>query len=394
MEELFAIKDVYHLYEGNQLIVMLAVMSVAFYPMMMVVTKLLLPKFNKIIDRKNPNYKEIFNKHNLSKHIIWVFVALYLLFWGDIFDKSELMSPGIVRIKNVLLNVYIIITVSSLLLNLMNIIADIYKKKKGTTKIAIDLHIHIIKIIVMTCSVLSIFSLILGVSVSSLFTSLGAAAALLTFVFKDTVLGLLASLQLTFQNIIQVGDWVTLLQYNADGDVKKITITVVVIRNFDGTYTTVPTYAFLTTGVKNWRPMFEEGGRRIKRSIHLDIDTIKICSQKNLDTIKKMPCMVSFAQENKELFDAKNQKTNISMFRYYIKQYLKSNQEIHQEGFTFLVRELEPTPNGLPVELYIFTKDTRWINYEEIQADIFDHLLGVMPQFGLKAFQKNINART
>lgn len=172
----------------------------------------------------------------------------------------------------------------------------------------------------MVSAILAIFSLVIGISISSLFTSLGAAAALLTFVFKDTLLGLIASLQVTFQNIIQVGDWVTLPQYNADGDIQKITITVVVIRNFDNTYTTVPTSAFLTTGVKNWRSMFEMGGRRIKRAISLDMSTIKICTQKELDAIKKLPYMLEFAAENTTLFDQESQTTNLTMFRSISKE--------------------------------------------------------------------------
>ena len=387
MHELFAIKNVYSLYEGNQLLVMLGIMVIAFYPLLVIIKRLILPSVGKIVDKRNINYTKIFAKHNLSKHAVWLFVAIYLMLWGDFLNKSDLMSAAMVRIKDMVLDIYIVITITSLLLTLMDITVDLYKSKQKSVKIAIGLHMNILKLVVTICSVLSIFSLILSIPISSLFTSLGAAAALLTFVFKDTVLGLLASLQLTFQNIIQVGDWVTLPQYNADGDIKKITITVVVIRNFDGTYTTVPTSAFLLTSVKNWRQMFEEGGRRIKRSISLDMDTIKICDQESLNVLKKMPTMLALAKESPELFNTKAEKTNISMFRYYIEQHLRSNQGIHQEGFTFLVRELDPTPTGIPIELYVFTKDTRWANYETIQADIFDHLLGVLPKFGLKAFQ-------
>lgn len=392
MHELFAIKNVYSLYEGNQLLVMLGIMVIAFYPLLVMVKRLILPTVGKIVDKKNTDYRKIFAKHNLSKHAIWLFLAVYLTIWGDVLNKHDLMNATMLRIKDMVLGIYIVVTITSVLHTLMDITVDIYKSKRKSAKIAIGLHMNILKLVVSMCAVLSVFSLILSIPISSLFTSLGAAAALLTFVFKDTVLGLLASLQLTFQNIIQVGDWVTLPQYNADGDIKKITITVVVIRNFDGTYTTVPTSAFLVTSVKNWRQMFEEGGRRIKRSISLDMDTIKICDQTNLNALKKMPAMLPLAKDHPELFSAKAEKTNISMFRYYIEQYLRSNQEIHQEGFTFLVRELDPTPTGLPIELYVFTKDTRWANYENIQADIFDHLLGVLPKFELKAFQTIIRS--
>ena len=387
MHELFAITDVYSLYRENQLLVMLGTMMIAFYPLLVMVKRLILPSVGKIVEKKSISYTKIFARHNLSRYVVWVLLAIYLMFWKSVFDKSDLISAAIIRIIDMILDLYVVIIITSLLLKLMDVTVDLYSNKYKSVIVDIGLHMNILKMIVMMCAILSILSLILGISVSSLFASLGAAAALLTFVFKDIVLGVLASLQLTFQNIIQVGDWVTLPQYNADGDIKKITISVVVIRNFDGTYTTVPTSAFLLTGVKNQRQMFEGGGRRIKRSISLDIDTITICDQDSLNLLKKMPGMLSLSKDNPEFFDIKAEKTNISMFRYYIEQYLRSHQQIHQEGFSFLVRELNPTELGIPIELYVFTKDTKWVNYESIQADIFDHLLGILPKFGLKIFQ-------
>ncbi|CAF3907213.1 unnamed protein product [Rotaria magnacalcarata] len=293
----------------------------------------------KLIRVKDKLYPKLLSKHKLSNQIIKVFLALYMVFWADIFDKSNLMTSVTTKIKDVVITAYIIFTITSLILTIINITADLYNNRGLNKKIAIELHTQIFRIFIVLCAILAIFSLVVGISISSLFASIGAATALLTFVFKDIILGLIASLQVIFQNIIQIGDWVTMPQYNADGDIVKITITVVVIRNFDNTYTTVPTSAFLTSGVKNWRPMFEIGGRRIKRAI---------------------------------------------------RQCLKDNKNIHQEGFTFSIRTLDPTPNGIPIELYVFTKDTKWVNYEEIQANIFEHLLGMLPFFKLKAFQSVI----
>lgn len=390
MEELFAIKDVYSLYEGNQMLVMIGIMIIAFYPLLFITKRVVSPSVNKIAKLKGENYEEILAKHRLTTRLAHLFVALYLMFWGDVFHKSELMSEAVIRAKDLVITVYLIFAISTFLLALINIGSDMYKTKAISHRVPIGLHTQIIKIFIVICAMLTTVSTVLGVSISSLFTSIGAAAALLTFVFKDTVLGLMASIQLTFQDIIKVGDWVTLPSYNADGDIEKITITVVVIRNFDKTYTTVPTYAFLTTGVKNWRAMFQAGGRRIKRAISLDMDTVKICAQKDLNKFKKMPYMHDLAEEKPELFDAKNSVANITMFRKYVEQYLKANEQIHKEGFTFLVRQLDPTENGIPLQLYIFTKDTKWVNHEGIQADIFDHLLGIMSEFELKAFQSSL----
>jgi miniconductance mechanosensitive channel len=387
MENLFTIKSLHTFYAEYQLLIMLSIMVTFLYPFLISIKKVVLPGISKLIGYKNKKYAEILYKKNLPGHITKVFLALYLEFWSDLLDQSNLINNVIIKIKDVVITTYVIFAITSLILAIINATADLYNVRELNRKIAIELHTQILRIFVVVSAILAIFSLVIGISISSLFTSLGAAAALLTFVFKDTLLGLIASLQVTFQNIIQVGDWVTLPQYNADGDIQKITITVVVIRNFDNTYTTVPTSAFLTTGVKNWRPMFEMGGRRIKRAISLDMSTVKICTQKELNAIKKLPYMLEFAAENKTLFNQENQTTNLTTFRHYIGQYLKNNKNIHQEGFTFLIRTLDPTPNGIPIEIYVFTKDTKWLNYEEVQASIFEHLLGILPIFKLKAFQ-------
>ena len=387
MNELFAIKDVYSLYEGNQMLVMIGVMIIAFYPLLFLAKKVVSPSVNKIVKLKGDDYEKIVNRHGLTSRLVHLFIALYLMFWGDIFHKSEFLSGAALRAKDLFITIYLIFAITTFFLSMTNIGADIYQIKAISRRIPVGLHAQIIKIIVVVCAILTMVSAVMGISVSSLFTSIGAAAALLTFVFKDTVLGLMASIQLTFQDIIKVGDWVTLPSHNVDGDIEKITISVVVIRNFDQTYTTVPTYAFLTTGVKNWRGMFEAGGRRIKRSISIDMDEIKLCTQEDLNKFKKMPCMHDLAEEKPELFDAKSSVANITIFRKYVEQYLKMNKHIHKEGFTFLVRQLDPTEKGIPIQLYVFTKDTKWVNYEEIQSDIFDHLLSVLPQFELRVFQ-------
>lgn len=388
MEELFALKDVYSLQEGNQLLVLIGIMIVAFYPLLFITKRLIFPGVNKIAKLKGNNYEKIVDKHRLTSRLIHLFIALYLMFWGDVFGKSKLVSEVVLRGKDFIITIYLIFAIAMFFIAVVNIGADIYKTKEVSHRVPIGLHTQIIKTFVIACAILTAISTVLGISISALFTSIGAAAALLTFVFKDSVLGLMASLQLTFQDIIRVGDWVTLPSYNADGNIEKITITVVVIRNFDKTYTTVPIYAFLTSGVKNWRAMFQSGGRRIRRSITIDIDTVKICNQKDLNKFKKMPYMHNLAKTKPELFDAKNSTANITMFRKYIDQYLRANDNIHQEGgFTFLVRQLDPTAQGVPIQLYIFTKDTKWADHEEIQSDIFDHLFGIIHEFELKIFQ-------
>jgi miniconductance mechanosensitive channel len=387
MAELFAINDFYSLYKGNQTLVMFLIMIVAFYPLLYITKRVVTPSVNKIAKKRNDQYEKILDTHHFTSRLVHLFVAFYLMFWGNVFDEIDLITDKVVVIKDMMITIYLIFAISTFLLALLGIGADVYKTKSVSRRFPIGLHTQIIKMAVVVCAMLTAFSLIMGISIASLFTSLGAAAALLTFVFKDTVLGLTASIQLTFQDIIRVGDWITMPSYNADGDIEKITISVVTIRNFNKTITTVPTAAFLTNGITNWRAMFESGGRRIKRSISLDMDAIKICDQKTLDKFSKMSYIKELAKSEAPIFDSKNSTANITIFRKYIEQYLKANKNIHKEGFTFMVRQLEPTSYGVPLEIYAFTKDTKWVNHEAIQADIFDHILGIMPEFGLRAFQ-------
>jgi len=385
MEKYFTLPNIYTLYNEYQLLVMFTIMIILLYPFLSIIKIVLIPSVKKMVGYENQKYSALLEKKNIYGSVTNICLGLYLVFWDNIFDKSSLSSPLIIKLKDVLVTTYVIFTITSLLLAIINVATELYNSHKLNGRIAIDLHAQILRIFIVIASLLAVFSLVIGIPISSLFASLGAIAALLTFIFKDSLLGLIASLQVTFQNIIQVGDWVTLPQYNADGNIQKITITVVVVRNFDNTYTTVPTSVFLTTGVKNWRSMFESGGRRIKRAINLDMNYIKILSEAELNELRKLPLMAELEEENKELFIA--QTTNITMFRHYIKQYLGSHSQIHKKSFSFIVRTLDPTPNGLPIELYAFTKDTKWDRYEEIQSDIFEHLLAIMPSFKLRAFQ-------
>lgn len=337
------------------------------------------------IVRYNPKYPKITNPYNINTYLLHSFLSLYLIFWNNLFQEAVFtkLIPIISRIKNISVAVYATISITLLLLVLIDIFVDIYKTGNIAKRAPISLHTQILKVFIVICSTIIVFSNILDISPATFLTSLGAAAALLTFVFKDTVLGMLASLQLTFQDIIRIGDWITVPQYNIDGDVESVTITVTKIRNFDKTISTVPTAALMSTGIKNWRGMLEAGGRRIKRAIHIDINTIKFCDKKMLNYLKKIPLLANMEAEP----GSYDRPTNIGLFRRYINEYLKRNELIHNRNFTLLVRELDPTPTGLPIELYIFTKETNWSKYEDIQADIFDHLLSILPEFGLKTYQ-------
>ena len=232
-------------------------------------------------------------------------------------------------------------------------------------------------------------------------SGVGAIAAVLMLVFKDSILGLVAGIQVSANDMVRVGDWITIPSKGVDGDVEEISLTTIKIRAFDKTVSLVPAHDLVTSPFTNWRGMSESGGRRIKRSITIDLATIRFVGRDDLQRYQKFTLLKDELDRRIADVDAWNtehqvdtteqingrQQTNIGVFRAYIEAYLRQHPKIHTEGFTFLVRHLQPGPDGLPIELYVFSNDNRWVPYEGIQADIFDHLLASVPEFDLAVFQ-------
>jgi miniconductance mechanosensitive channel len=232
-------------------------------------------------------------------------------------------------------------------------------------------------------------------------TGLGALSAVLMLIFKDPILGFVAGIQLTANKMVARGDWLEMPKYDADGDVLEIGLTTVKVQNWDKTITTIPTYALISESFKNWRGMQESGGRRIKRFVYLDLGSIKFCTEEMLERFSRIQYITEYIERKKKEISEYNEAfqvdtsilvngrhlTNIGTFRAYVTAYLKNHPMINQD-MTFLVRQLAPTPQGLPLEIYVFCKDKIWANYEAIQADIFDHILAVVPEFDLRVFQE------
>jgi miniconductance mechanosensitive channel len=224
--------------------------------------------------------------------------------------------------------------------------------------------------------------------------------AVVMLVFRDAILGFVAGIQLSANQMVSPGDWIEMPKYGADGDVLEVALTTVKVRNWDKTITTIPTYALISESFKNWRGMKESGGRRIKRAIHIDMHSIRFCDEPMLQRFSKIEFVSEhLARKRQEIAHWNADRgvddsapingrrlTNIGTFRAYLIAYLRAHPMIHQE-MTFLVRQLAPTPHGLPLEIYVFSRDQVWANYEGIQADIFDHVLAVAPEFDLRIFQ-------
>lgn len=236
------------------------------------------------------------------------------------------------------------------------------------------------KLLTIGVGVIVIISILIDKEPDNILAGLGASAAILMLVFKDTIMGLVAGVQLSANDMLRPGDWITMPKYGVDGDVLEVTLTTVKVQNWDKTIVTVPPYALVSDSLQNWRGMRECGGRRTKRSINIDMQSVRFCTAKEMAYYKQQPWFEGFENSGSDAI-------NLSVFRHYVEYYLSHNPRVNQKLIQ-IVRQLQPTPEGIPVELYFFSADTNWIPYEHLQADVFDHVLAVIPQFNLRVFQR------
>ncbi|TYQ14704.1 UNVERIFIED_CONTAM: miniconductance mechanosensitive channel [Acetivibrio alkalicellulosi] len=277
---------------------------------------------------------------------------------------------------------------------------DIYNTFKVSKEKPIKSYIQVIKIFLYIVAGILVIGEIIGESPLILLGGIGALSAVLMLVFKDSILGLVAGVQLSSNDMVRVGDWIEMPKYGADGDVIDISLNTVKVQNFDRTITTIPTYLLVSDSFKNWRGMQEAGGRRIMRSVYIDTSSISFCTDEMIEKYKKVHYLKDYIIKKQKEIDEYNKKhnvdssvlvngrhlTNIGVFRVYIDNYLKNHPKTHK-GMIQIVRQLPPKEFGLPLEIYVFTNETDWIKYEGIQADIFDHILAVAPKFDLIIFQ-------
>lgn len=285
--------------------------------------------------------------------------------------------------------------------SILNAGYDIY----NTTDIAhhrpIKGYIQLVKILVYFMAGIMIISIMLERDPTGLLVGLGGLAAVLILVFKDTILGFVASIQLSANNMVKIGDWIEMKSHGADGTVTDITLNTVKVQNWNKTISTIPTYALVSDSFNNWKGMEESGGRRIKRSVSIDMSSVRFCDTATLNRFEKFELIRDYVRQKEEELKQYNQErnladgdfisgrhqTNVGIFRRYLEVYLRQHPMVNQD-MTFLVRQLQPGGKGLPIEIYVFSKDKEWANYEAIQADIFDHILAVVPEFDLRVFQE------
>lgn len=351
----------------------------------------------RIVKKTETIWDDIIYEKKVFNRLSHLAPALVLYYASDYILAELPQWAGLIQDA---LNIYMIIIAALVTKSFLQALHEIYQTFPNSQNRSIKGYVQIGHIIIYSVAAILILSIVLGKSPLRLLAGLSALAAVLLLVFKDTLLGLVASVQLSANNMLQIGDWITMPKYNADGTVTEISLNTVKVQNWDKTISTIPTYSMVSESFTNWRGMQESGGRRIKRHIKVDMRSVKFCTQEMLERYKKIIYLKDYVEKKQEEITQYNKDydvdetivvngrrmTNIGVFRKYLEMYLKNHPMIHKE-LTFLVRHLQPDETGLPIEIYVFSVDKEWANYESIQADILDHILAVIPEFDLRVFQ-------
>lgn len=357
--------------------------------------RVLLHGVARVIAKTKSIWDDSLQEHNFFVQLAHLSPVIFLYLLAPLTFGAE---SKIVFYVQTALMIYMIILAVLIVNALLNASHDIYNTFSVSRKVPIKSFIQVAKLLSYFVGGIFIISILINKTPIYLFSGLGAMTAILMFIFKDAILGFIAGIQLTANKMVTIGDWIEMPKYGADGDIIEVGLTTVKVQNFDKTVTMIPTYALISESFKNWRGMKESGGRRIKRAIHIDINTIKFCNDEMINRFQSFQYITQYIQTKKieletynKTINGKNQinrrrLTNIGILRVYLVNYLKNHPLINQD-MTFLVRQLKPTESGLPIEIYIFCSDSEWTNYEAVQADIFDHVLAIIPEFDLRIFQ-------
>ena len=354
--------------------------------------------FRKYLSPKKPELQSmLWNKTliQVGHFVIWLPGIGWIL---QLFPYTR--SSGIWFLNNALTISFTIIIFLSIS-RILDLFVKVSEASEEFKTVPIRVFVQIFYLLLVVFLLLVIIADLFKQPLTNVMAGFGAGSAILMLIFKDSIMGFTAGMQLAANKMVALGDWIEMPQYGADGDVIEVSLYTVKVQNWDKTITLIPTYALISESFKNWRSMYESGGRRIKRCIYIDIGSIKFCDQEMLKRFSQINFVSSYIEEKYQELTEYNNKTNIlnnsvlkeekwitnvGIFRAYIVSYLKSHPQI-SDVHTFLVRQLQPTEHGLPIEIYVFSLDTKWVNYENIQADIFDHILSIVPEFELRVFQ-------
>ena len=360
--------------------------------------RIILGAVDQIVKFTKSDWDDAFVESHVFTRLSHLVPAMIINAFGDdVLGKSPEVLSGV----NSAVNIYLVFILISVFFAILNAIQIISEKGKNTAGMPIKGFFQALKLVATIVGLILVLATILDKSPVYLLSGLGALTAVLLLVFRDAILGFVAGIMISVNNMVRVGDWIEMSKAGADGDVIDVSLTTVKVQNWDKTITTIPTYDLISDSFRNWRGMKDSGGRRIKRPLYLDVQSIRFADEELIERWSKIDLLKDYLKKKREEIQKANEErgtdltilgngrriTNAGTFRAYCVAYLKAHPQIHQD-LTFLVRQLAPTEHGLPIEIYVFSKDQVWANYEAIQADIFDHLLSVIGEFDLSIFQK------
>ena len=384
----------------NMLALLLALIIIVFV-VDFIIRKLLITAFAQFATKSKTNFDDLLIKNKVPRniaHIIPLLIALEFMpiVFSDFLNFDNVIEKG--------LKVFAIVLTLWIARSLLNTLKDYLKTLPRLKDKPIDSYIQVFMIFAWLGGIMSAIAIITGISFLKFLTGLGAISAVVILVFKDTILGFVASIQVSINDMVRIGDWITFEKYGADGDVIEINLATVKVQNFDKTITTIPTYALISDSFKNWRGMSNSDGRRIKRALFIKQSGIKYLTHADVEKLKSIQLISSYLETrqsdiqsyntsnniNKDLLLNGRNLTNIGVFRKYIDSYLKNHSAINKD-MMIMARQLSPTTQGIPLEIYAFSSDKRWENYEYIMSDIFDHLMAALPYFGFEVFELPTN---
>ena len=368
----------------------------------LVVKRIVLQIVKTVARRSSVTWDDALVEHNVVGRLVQIVPGL-IVFVGAPFVPG--LPDALVQLARNVATGYMVLVSTMALTALLSAGNTIYSSLPVAKTRPLKGFVQLLQIVVWVFGAVLIVAAILDRSPLLLLSGFGAMTAILLLVFKDTILSLVASVQLTAQDMVRVGDWIEMPQFGADGDVIDVQLHTVTVQNWDKTITTIPTHRLISDSFRNWRGMSQSGGRRIKRAIYLDVNSIRFQTAEEVDHFKRFSLLKDYLDhKEKELADYnaslehavdeainKRRLTNVGTFRAYARNYLKNRPDLRKD-MTLMVRQLAPGPEGLPLEVYCFTNTTAWVDYEGIQADIFDHLLAIVPEFGLRLYQKPAGA--
>ena len=374
----------------------LFLLVIASYVSFKITRKFLIRLITSQIKKSKTKLDDILIKNHLFLRISYLVPLLIIDNFSYILTSN---LPVTISTIDTAVNVSTILIFNRIIDSILSSFADAYSGRYK--QIPLKSYMQIFKILIIILTGLIILSILSGISPWGLIGSIGALGAVLLLIFRDTILSLIANLQITSNKLVQLHDWIEAPAFGADGDVIEIALHTIKVQNWDKTITVIPTHKLIDNSFKNWRGMEQSGGRRIKRSINIDLTSIKLCDDKMISNLNKIDLLSSYLKDKKTSLSKSNKNiqkgddfhylnsrnlTNIGTFRAYIVAYLRNHENIN-ENMTFLIRQLPASENGLPIEIYVFSNDNKWANYENIQSDIFDHLIASTKYFDLRIFQ-------